>query len=143
MSIRDLAGCKINELEQKMYDNLLPNDWDEIYLSFKEEMTMFHNVVHLLKNTPENKLPMIGPCEPGQYLPLMKTLEKVYNSIKRLEVPAKNPAQPPVKKAPVNSKVVEFAESQGIHLIGFTTLEPSWVFPPPQITGPILKLINQ
>ena len=89
MSVRDLAGCKINELEQKMYDNLLPNDWDEIYLSFKEEMVMFHNAVHLVKSTPEDKLPMIGNCEPGQYLPLMKTIEKVYDSIKRLEVPAK------------------------------------------------------
>lgn len=129
MSIRDLAGCKINEVEQKMYDNLLPNDWDEIYLSFKEEMIMFHNAVHLLKNTPEDTLPMIGNCEPGQYLPLMKTMEKVYDSIKRLEVPAKNPAQPPIKKAPINSEVTKFAQNQGIHLIGFTTLEPSWVFP--------------
>ena len=73
---------------------------------------------------------MIGNCEPGQYLPLMKTMEKVYDSIKRLEVPAKNTAQPPTKKAPINSKVTKFAQSQGIHLIGFTTLEPSWVFPP-------------
>ena len=99
-SIRDLAGCKINTLEQKLYDQLLPYDWDDIYLSFKEEMIMFQNAVHLLKNTPEDKLPTIGDCEPGQYLPVMKTLEKVYDSIKRLEAPAKNPKEPPKLKAP-------------------------------------------
>jgi ferredoxin len=129
MSTRDLAGCKINELEQKMYDNLLPNDWDEIYLSFKEEMIMFHNAVHLLRNTPEDTLPIIDNCEPGQYLPLMKTIERVYESIKRLEVLSKNHEQPPIKKEPINSEVTKFAQTQGIHLIGFTRLEPSWVFP--------------
>ena len=129
MSIRDLAGCKINEFEQKMYDNLLPYNWDDIYLSFKEEMIMFQNAVHLLKNTPEDKLPTIGDCEPRQYLPVMKTLEKIYDSIKRLEALPKNPAQPPKEKVPINLKVKEFAKSQGIHLIGFTKLEPSWVFP--------------
>ena len=128
--IRDLAGCKINEFEQKLYDQLLPYDWDDIYLSFKEEMIMFQNAVHLLKNTPEDRLPAIGNCEPGQYLPLMKTLERIYDSIKRLEAPAKNPAQPPREKVPVNVKVKACAQSQGIHLTGFTTLEPSWVFPP-------------
>ena len=69
MTIRDLAGCKINEFEQKLYDQLLPYDWDDIYLSFKEEMIMFQNAVHLLKNTPEDRLPTIGNCEPGQYVP--------------------------------------------------------------------------
>ena len=38
MSIRDLAGCRINDYEQKLYDQLLPYDWDDIYRSFKEEM---------------------------------------------------------------------------------------------------------
>ena len=129
MSIKALAGCKVNEFEKKLYDQLLPYNWDDIYLSFKEEMIMLQNAVHLLKNTPEDKLPTIGNCEPRQYLPLMKTLERIYDSIKKLEAPAKNPAQPSKEKDPINQKVKEFAQSQGIHLIGFTTLEPSWVFP--------------
>jgi reductive dehalogenase len=129
MPIRDLAGCTINDYEQKLYDQLLPYDWDDIYLSFKEEMLMFQNVVHLIKNTPEDRLPAIGNCEPGQYVPLMKTLERIYDSIKRLEAPAEHPAQPPEEKVPVNVKVKACAQSQGIHLTGFTTLEPSWVFP--------------
>jgi len=59
MSIKDLAGCTINELEQKMYDNLLPNDWDEIYLSFKEEdcqgtpYSYVNNQFDLIKNGTE------------------------------------------------------------------------------------------
>lgn len=128
-SIRDLAGCKINEFEQKLYDQLLPYDWDDIYRSFKKEMIMFQNAVHLLKNTPEDKLPTIGSCEPEHYLPVMKTLERIYDSIKRLEAPVKNPVQPSKEKGPINQKVKGFAPSQGIHLMGFTTLEPSWVFP--------------
>ena len=130
MSIRDLAGCRINDYEQQLYDQLLPYDWDDIYSSFKEEMIMFHNVVNLVKHTPEDMLPTIGGCEPSQYLPLMKMLENVYDSIKRLEAPTENPAQPPREKEPVNEPVTACAQSQDIHLIGFTTLEPSWVFPP-------------
>lgn len=129
MSIRDLAGCRINDYEQKLYDQLLPYDWDDIYRSFEEEMIMFHNVVNLAKHTPEDMLPTIGSCEPSQYLPLMKMLEKVYDSIKRLEAPTENPAQQPREKISVNEKVTACAQNQGIHLIGFTTLEPSWVFP--------------
>ena len=63
--------------------------------------------------------------------PLMKTLERIYDSIKRLEAPAKNPAQPPREKVPVNLKVKACGRTTpGFDLTGFTTLEPSWVFPP-------------
>jgi len=128
-SIRDIAGCMVNEYEQKMYDELLPYDWDNIYLSFKEEMTMFHNLVHLAKNTPEEKMPTIAGCEPSQYLPFIKGIERIYDSIKRLEEVPRQSLPPTKATERINSKVKEFAKTQGIDLVGFTTLEPSWVFP--------------
>lgn len=128
-NIRDIAGCMINEYEQKMYDELLPYDWDNIYLSFKEEMTMFHNVVHLAKNTPEESMPTIAGCEPSEYLPLMKTIERIYDSIKRLEEVPTQALHPPKVAVPINSKIREFAKTQEIDLVGFTPLEPAWVFP--------------
>ncbi|KPJ61779.1 MAG: hypothetical protein AMJ42_00955, partial [Deltaproteobacteria bacterium DG_8] len=128
-SIRDIAGCMVNEYEQKMYDELLPYDWDKIYLSFKKEMIMFHNIVHLAKNTPEEKMPTISGCTPTQYLPLMKTIERIYDSIRRLEEVPKQFLHPTRVVVPINSKIREFVKDQGIDLVGFTTLEPSWVFP--------------
>jgi ferredoxin len=124
-----MAGCKINECEQKIYDDLLPYNWDSTYLSFKEEMTMFHNVVHLVKNTPEDKMPTIAGCAPDQYLPLMKSLERIYDSIKRLEEVPEKSLQAPKETLPINSRIKKEAKSLGIDLIGFTTLEPDWVFP--------------
>ena len=128
-SIRNIAGCRINEFEQKMYDELLPYNWDKIYLSFKEEMTMFNNVVHLAKNVPEGEMTPIAGCKPEQYLPLVRCLERIYDSIKRLEEVPENSLHSPRIEGAVNSKVKEFAKSQGVDLVGFTTLEPAWVFP--------------
>jgi ferredoxin len=127
--IRNMAGCRINECEQQIYDDLLPYDWDSTYLSFKEEMTMFHNVVHLVKNTPEDKLPTIAGCGPDLYLPLMKSLERIYDSIKRLEEGPEKPLHTPKETVPINSRIKEEAKSLGIDMTGFTTLEPAWVFP--------------
>jgi len=129
MYIRNIAGCMVNEYEQKMYDELLPYDWDTTYLSFKEEMIMFHNLVHLAKNTPEEKMPSIAGCEPSQYLPLLRTLERIYDSIRRLEEVPREPFHPTREAAAINLKIKEFSKSQGIDLVGFTTLEPAWVFP--------------
>jgi hypothetical protein len=57
----------------------------------------------------------------------MRTLERMYDSIKRLEeIP--NKSLQPLSMDPINSKVKEFAKSQGIDLVGFTTLEPAWVY---------------
>ena len=52
-SIRDLAGCKISTFEQRLYDQLLPYDWDDIYLSFKEEMVQ--NIARTL-DIPEDSV---------------------------------------------------------------------------------------
>lgn len=127
--IQNIAGCQINEYEQKMDEDLAPYDWDKIYLSFKEEMTMFQNVVYLVKNTPEEKMPVIAGCEPSQYLPVMKIIERIHDSIKRLEEVPRQSSHVAKTAPPINTAVKEFAKSQGIDLVGFTTLENAWVFP--------------
>ena len=108
-SIRNIAGCRINEFEQTMYDELLPYNWDKIYLSFKEEMTMFNNVVHLAKNVPEGEMTPIAGCKPEQYLPLVRCLERIYDSIKRLEEVPENSMHSQRIEGAVNSKVKDFA----------------------------------
>lgn len=124
-----IAGCQINEYEQKIYEDLAPYDWDKIYLSFQEEMTMFSNAVHLVKHTPVEKMPVIAGCEPAQYVPVLKIIERIYDSIERLEQVPTQPLRAPGGETPINAEVQGFAKTQGIDLVGFTTLENAWVFP--------------
>jgi len=112
-------------------------NWDDIYSRFTEEMAMFHNIVHLVKHTPERELPAISGVAPRQYLPLFKVLESIYDSIKRLEAPCRDTTAPGKSSEPINAGVEKYARSVGADLVGFTTLETDWVFPAsPQWTYP-------
>ncbi len=90
---------------------------------------MFHNIVHLVKQTSEDELPVIEGVAPKHYLPLFKEIERIYDTIKRLEKPADNTSQLAKSTEKVNDSVETYAQSIDIDLLGFTTLEAEWVFP--------------
>ncbi len=106
------------------------DEWENIYTRFEEEMTMFDNIASLAKNLPNEGGPKIEGCSPEQYRPMLQTINRIYESIKRLERDPVKTNSPSTDLFPLNKKIKSFAKQFDIHLVGFTTLEEPWVFPP-------------
>jgi len=106
------------------------DEWENIYTRFEDEMTMFDNIVSLAKNLPDEGGPEIEGCTPEQYRPMLQAISRIYETIKRLEQEPGETKNSSSDLSPFNKKIKSFTKQFDIHLVGFTTLEKAWVFPP-------------